>query len=254
MNNKLGTLIGLIVLVAGAAGVYFLFRTGPSIESESEETAETVVPVKVGQIRRMTVHDYIRAYGTVVPDPGLDGHPPASISIKAPADGLISKVDCNIGTFVTRNYHAPFKLSADGEEIGLYRVDTPPVDTTPISKGSDWLYHDDGTDPGADWMLLSYDDTGWSSGPAELGYGDGDESTVVSYGPDADNKHPTTQFRKHFTIVDPGVVGDVRLRLLIDDSAVVYLKGDEISRIRMPDGDVSYQDYSGRTASTEGEF
>ena len=39
-------------------------------------------------------------------------------------------------TFVTRHYHASFKLSADGEEIGLYRLDTPPVDATLISRGS----------------------------------------------------------------------------------------------------------------------
>ena len=40
------------------------------------------------------------------------------------------------------------------------------------------------------------------SGPAQLGYGDGDESSVVSYGPDANNKYITTNFRQAFNLTE----------------------------------------------------
>ena len=36
------------------------------------------------------------------------------------------------------------------------------------------------------------------SGAAELGYGDGDEATVVSFGPSSSNKFITTYFRQSF--------------------------------------------------------
>jgi len=45
---------------------------------------------------------------------------------------------------------------------------------------------------------------GWASGPAQLGYGDGDEATVVSYGPDSGSKYITTYFRHTFGVADPG--------------------------------------------------
>ena len=40
------------------------------------------------------------------------------------------------------------------------------------------------SDQGTTWRATAFNDGGWASGPAELGYGDGDEATVVRYGPD----------------------------------------------------------------------
>ena len=45
-----------------------------------------------------------------------------------------------------------------------------------------------------------FNDSTWASGPAELGYGDGDEATTVSYGPSSSNKYITTYFRRTFTV------------------------------------------------------
>ena len=42
----------------------------------------------------------------------------------------------------------------------------------------------------------------WDFGYAELGYGDGDEITVVGYGNDEDNKHTTTYFRHMFMVAN----------------------------------------------------
>ena len=56
--------------------------------------------------------------------------------------------------------------------------------------------------PAANWQVENFNDNGWQQGPAELGYGDGDEATTVSYGADAGNKYTTTYFRKTFTVAD----------------------------------------------------
>src|SRR5262249_33094290 len=79
---------------------------------------------------------------------------------------------------------------------GLLLVPVPArAATNLVSQGAAWRYLDDGTDQGTAWREVSFDDSAWASGPAQLGYGDGDEATVVSFGPDANNKYITTYFR-----------------------------------------------------------
>ncbi len=147
-------------------------------------------------------------------------------------------------TFTTVRYHSSFKLSAGGESLGIFHLINPAAENTLISAGSTWKYRDTGGNPGAGWMGLTFDDSAWSSGAAKLGYGDGDEATVVDFGPDQNNKYPTTHFRYHFNVTDPSLIADVRLNLMIDDGAIAYLNGIEIARIRVADG-ITYLDYSG---------
>mgnify|MGYP005833243737 CR=1 FL=1 len=111
---------------------------------------------------------------------------------------------------------------------------------TLVARGSLWRYLDDGSDQGTAWRDPSFDDSVWNEGPAELGYGDGDEATVVSYGPDSSNKYTTTYFRRAFTAADASRFVGLRLGLLRDDGAVVYLNGVEVARSNMPGGAVDY--------------
>lgn len=106
--------------------------------------------------------------------------------------------------------------------------------------GGAWKYLDDGSDQGAAWQDAGFDDTSWASGPAQLGYGDGDEATVISYGSDPDNKYITCYFRNTFDVADPSRVIKLNLMLLRDDGAVVYINGNEAVRSNMPDGDITY--------------
>src|SRR5580765_6551570 len=66
--------------------------------------------------------------------------------------------------------------------------------------GSVWKYSDKGTNLGTAWRASAYNDATWKSGPGQLGYGDGDEATKVSYGSSSSNKYVTTYFRKAITI------------------------------------------------------
>ena len=126
-----------------------------------------------------------------------------------------------------------------------YRAISPPGYVAPpptpfISTGSVWKYLDNGSDQGANWIGNGFDDSSWASGPAQLGYGDGDEATVVSFGPNEGNKYITTYFRRTFNVTNALSFGALRLRLLRDDGAIVYLNGHEVFRSNMPPGPILY--------------
>ncbi len=114
------------------------------------------------------------------------------------------------------------------------------AETELISKGAVWRYLDDGSDQATAWAAPSFDDSGWATGPAQLGYGDGDEATVVSFGPSSSNKFITTYFRHAFNVASPSAFTGVELRLQRDDGARVYLNGTEIVRSNLPSGLVTY--------------
>jgi hypothetical protein len=107
-----------------------------------------------------------------------------------------------------------------------------------VASRSIWRYLDDGAFPGQDWKLFDFDDSKWQSGPAELGYGDGDEATLVDGGPAAE-RHITTWFRRKFDVEDPAAYRNLWLRLKRDDGAAVYLNGEEIYRTGLPGGALS---------------
>jgi hypothetical protein len=192
--------------------------------------------------------------------------------------------------------HLPFKLSAQGEGVGVFTAEGTSVDwitfpplvedhayaripdgeetweqvargtpgaanqyleeqtTTLVPKGATWLYLDDGVYPGDDWTTAAFDDSGWASGPAPMGYGD-DQTTQVGYGDDANDKHPTTWFRHSFEVPE-GTAADASeatLALRVDDGAVVWLNGAELLRFRIADGEVTPDTYASDTASSDEE-
>jgi hypothetical protein len=114
---------------------------------------------------------------------------------------------------------------------------------TLIAKKSVWKYLDNGSDQGTAWYGTTFSDTTWKSGAGELGYGDNNqETTVVSYGPDANNKYITTYFRRHFTVDDVSSVTLVNVNLRCDDGAVVYINNQEAFRYNMPmTGTIGYK-------------
>jgi len=112
---------------------------------------------------------------------------------------------------------------------------------TLISRGSVWRYKDDGSDQGTSWRHLNFSDRLWKQGPAQLGYGDNDEATVVSYGSSSGNKYVTTYFRHVFYVEDASKFTELSLEIVRDDGAVVYVNGVEATpRINMPGGNINY--------------
>jgi hypothetical protein len=103
-----------------------------------------------------------------------------------------------------------------------------------VPTASEWCYWDRDEFPGSDWFRLDYDDGNWPCGNAELGYGDGDEATVIHGG-----ERIATWFRHRFHVEDPGFFRNLWLRLKADDGAVVYLNGTEVHRQGMPRGNIA---------------
>ncbi len=92
------------------------------------------------------------------------------------------------------------------------------ADVTLVPAGSTWEYHDDGTAPPADWATDAAG--GWPTGPAQLGYGDGDEATVLL---DADPNVPSVYFRRVLDLAAPPI--DVAADVTFDDGFALYVNG-----------------------------
>ena len=103
-----------------------------------------------------------------------------------------------------------------------------------VEKGDTWLYLDDGSDQGAAWRTVAFDDATWTEGEGRFGFGEGGESTVLTTG------HTTYYFRHSLFIEDISLYAGYALGLLADDGAVVYVNDGEALRVNMPDGAIAY--------------
>jgi hypothetical protein len=144
-------------------------------------------------------------------------------------------------TFVNPFFSNPVTVGPGAESIDFIGVDAPQNDVTLVPMGATWRYLDNGSDQGTAWIAPAFADGGWSSGAAELGYGDGDEATVISYGSDPNNTHITYYFRRAFNVANPASLTNFVLNLLRDDGGIVYLNGVEILRDNLPAGTVNYR-------------
>lgn len=108
------------------------------------------------------------------------------------------------------------------------------LDRSPlITAGSEWKFNAAGGNLGTSWRNSSYDDSTWSSGPTQIGYGDGDETTPINI---SGGKPQIVYYRKQFTLTAEqiGAMSNSILSLLRDDGAVVYLNGFEVRRDNLP--------------------
>lgn len=106
------------------------------------------------------------------------------------------------------------------------------VDTPLFDFGNDWRFYDQAAAPGMDWLALNFDDSEWGEGNGQLGYGDGDESTVL-YDADPVNV-ASAYFRKVVnlnTLPDSTTVG-----LIFDDAAAVWVNESLVFHINFGNG------------------
>ena len=113
-----------------------------------------------------------------------------------------------------------------------------------IKQGAKWSYQDNGQEQGTAWRQTNFDDSQWKSGEATLGYGSISGTSIktkVNYGGNKDNKYITTYFRRNFTFNgDNSEPLALEFKTLIDDGAVIYLNGEELYRININFGDVTF--------------
>lgn len=173
------------------------------------------------------------------------------------SDGLIASVEFFDGTSLLGAItNAPFIYTITNVPVGSYLITAIATDNTGLSatsapvavavvprlvpSGAGWKFLDDGSNQGSAWRNPSFNDSIWRNGPAQLGYGDGDEATLISRTNAAGGTNITSYFRHRFQPGDVAGLTNLVLRVLRDDGAVVYLNGLEVFRSNMPTGAVDY--------------
>lgn len=124
-------------------------------------------------------------------------------------------------------------LTSSDLTFDLQLVAKPAYTGVPVmlfTYGTNWKYLDNGTDQGTAWRAPAFNDGAWASGVSHFGYGDGDEATVVSFGPSSSNKYVTTYFRKNFFIADASAFGSFTFNMYRDDGIIIYVNGTEVYR------------------------
>ncbi len=128
-------------------------------------------------------------------------------------------------------------LKLEGTNVG-------PAQTSLLSANAIWKFLDNGTDQGAAWREVTFSDASWAADSAQLGYGDGDENTVISFGPNSAAKYTTTYFRRIVPVANAGQYGSYTFSAILDDGAVFYVNGQEVHRANMPAGAITYNTFS----------
>ncbi len=204
--------------------------TPPSVPSNLRTTnvADTLVSLAWGASTDDTV---VAGYRLL-----RDGQPIATL-------GTTAYTDRGLSASTTYSYQVQASDAAGNWSAlsPVLPVTTPPPSISLVKVGSAWRYLSNGSDQGTAWRSPAFNDNAWSTGDAQLGYGETDEATVIS------PLGLTHYFRQRFDVPDPSTISALNLRLQRDDGAVVYVNGTEVWRSNMPTGTVNYQ----TQASTE---
>lgn len=93
-----------------------------------------------------------------------------------------------------------------------------------VLPGDSWQYLVPEEQPDVSWTSLSFDASGWSTGNTGIGYGDGDDATLI-------NATLSLYMRYEFEIVSVDEIEALLLDMDFDDGFVAYLNGTEIARM-----------------------
>lgn len=92
-----------------------------------------------------------------------------------------------------------------------------------VAAGDTWAYMPGNSEPPSNWAYPGFDYPLWSSGSGGIGYGDGDDATVIS-------PVIALYMRINFTLADTSNISWAIVNMDYDDAFVAYLNGHEIAR------------------------
>ena len=124
-----------------------------------------------------------------------------------------------------------------------------PAAPLPIVRGDTWRYQKGTSEPPAAWTTEAFDDSAWLSGPSGIGYGDGDDATLLS---DMQNGYTTVYMRRAFDVSNPAAITGLELKVDYDDGFVAYLNGSEVARRNVPSGFRAYNSTASSTHEASG--
>ncbi len=107
-----------------------------------------------------------------------------------------------------------------------------------IPTGAVWRYLYPTTNLGTAWRQPQFNDSSWPTGPAPLGYGKGNEATILA--PPSPTNPVTAYFRRSFIVPEEAPIVPLTARIRRDDGVVVYLNGSEVFRDNLPTGQVTH--------------
>jgi uncharacterized protein (DUF1800 family) len=117
------------------------------------------------------------------------------------------------------------------------------TDSVFLGLGAGWTYFkgtaEPSPGPGGEattaWTAVDFDDSTWLNGSTGIGYGDGDDATVLA---DMQGNYVSVYIRREFTVADPFAQFDnLILATTYDDGYVAYLNGVEVARSATLDDD-----------------
>ncbi len=94
---------------------------------------------------------------------------------------------------------------------------------TMVKADHDWNYFIGDSEPSASWYSNGFDDNSWQTAKGSFGFGDGDDTTILSIS-------YSLYIRHTFTIADKSIIDSLILDIDYDDAFVVYLNGSMVSR------------------------
>ena len=147
-----------------------------------------------------------------------------------------------LGTIYYTDDGSDPRLSGGALAPSARAVPTGVVTEPMVAAGARWRWFTDQAGLGASnvvvgqagydathWKHPDFDDTAWVEGPAELGYGEDDEATVLPFGDPVD-RYRTVYFRHAFSLPVDSTVTAATLRLKRDDGVIAYINGVERAR------------------------
>ena len=112
---------------------------------------------------------------------------------------------------------------------------------TYVSAGENWSYRkgtSEASTPTDAWREQGFvEDASWLSGDAVIGYGDGDDTTLLN---DMQGSYSSVYMRKEFN-VSGTIPSQFVVRVYYDDGAIVWVNGDEVARVEVDLGDITYE-------------
>lgn len=110
---------------------------------------------------------------------------------------------------------------------------------TLIRSGAEWKYYNNGKLKHNLWEIQDFKSPDWRTGTTPMGFGQGDEATVLKK---VDLQNATlTQFYfyKKMVIEHPEELKFFLIRLNHDDGAIIFVNSEEILRTNIPEGAIS---------------
>jgi YVTN family beta-propeller protein len=106
----------------------------------------------------------------------------------------------------------------------------------PVREGDEWRFLRGLAAPPAGWSGAGFDDSGWETGPTGIGYGDGDDATVLQ---DMQSGYLAFFARRSFELERAAEIEGATATVSFDDGFALYVNGVEVARVNLPAGDLT---------------